>query len=157
MSKHLGNVLEPIPLMDEHGADALRWFMACGGSPWAARRVGHGALEEIVRKVLLTYWNTASFFTLYANAESWSPARLADAPRPRRAPAARPVGARRAAPHGAPTSPRRWRSSTPPRAGRRLAEFLDDLSNWYVRRSRRRFWAGRRRRRSPRCTSAWRR
>ena len=41
MSKHLGNILEPIPLMDEHGADAVRWFMAAGGSPWAARRVGH--------------------------------------------------------------------------------------------------------------------
>ena len=66
MSKHLGNVLEPIPLMDRHGADALRWFMLCGGSPWSARRIGHGQLEEIVRKVLLTYWNTASFLTLYA-------------------------------------------------------------------------------------------
>ena len=92
MSKHLGNVLEPIPLMDQHGADALRWYMACGGSPWAARRVGHGALEEIVRKVLLTYWNTASFFTLYANAESWSPSRLAEAPAVRRAPAASTAG-----------------------------------------------------------------
>ena len=40
MSKHLGNILEPIPLMDQHGADAVRWFMAAGGSPWAARRVG---------------------------------------------------------------------------------------------------------------------
>lgn len=68
MSKHLGNVLEPMPLMERHGADALRWFMAANGSPWAARRVGHAALEEIVRKVLLTYWNTASFFVLYANA-----------------------------------------------------------------------------------------
>ena len=42
MSKHLGNILEPIPLMDAHGADALRWFMLAGGSPWSARRVGHG-------------------------------------------------------------------------------------------------------------------
>ena len=41
MSKHLGNVLEPIPLMDQHGADAVRWFMLAGGSPWQARRVGH--------------------------------------------------------------------------------------------------------------------
>ena len=40
MSKHLGNILEPIPLMDQHGADAVRWFMAAGGSPWSARRVG---------------------------------------------------------------------------------------------------------------------
>ena len=68
MSKHLGNVIEPIPLMDKHGADALRWFFTSAGSPWSARRLGHGALEEIVRKVLLTYWNTVSFFVLYANA-----------------------------------------------------------------------------------------
>jgi isoleucyl-tRNA synthetase len=61
MSKHLGNVLAPIPLMDAHGADALRWFMACSGSPWAPRGVGAGPLNEIVRKVLMTYWNTASF------------------------------------------------------------------------------------------------
>ncbi|MCW2829497.1 MAG: isoleucine-tRNA ligase, partial [Aeromicrobium sp.] len=54
MSKHLGNILLPMPLMDEHGADALRWFMACSGSPWSPRRIGHSALSEIVRKVLLT-------------------------------------------------------------------------------------------------------
>ena len=58
MSKHLGNILEPIPLMDQHGADAVRWFMAGGGSPWPARRVGHAAIQEVVRKTLLTYWNT---------------------------------------------------------------------------------------------------
>ena len=82
MSKHLGNILEPIPLMDRHGADAVRWFMLAGGSPWSARRVGHETLSEVVRKVLLTYWNTASFFTLYAEANGWDPA--ADArPRPR--------------------------------------------------------------------------
>ena len=50
MSKHLGNVLEPLPLMEQHGADALRWFFAASGSPWSTRRVGHAALEEIVRK-----------------------------------------------------------------------------------------------------------
>jgi isoleucyl-tRNA synthetase len=74
MSKHLGNVLEPISLMDTHGADALRWFMACSGSPWAARRVGHTVLSEIVRKVLLTYWNTVAFHVLYARTGGWTPA-----------------------------------------------------------------------------------
>ncbi|MFI6497567.1 isoleucine--tRNA ligase [Nonomuraea typhae] len=139
MSKHLGNVLQPIPLMDQHGADALRWFMACSGSPWAARRVGHGTLEEIVRKVLLTYWNTASFFTLYANASSWTPA--ADA-----SPAAeRPLIDRWALAELHRTVAEvtgALDEYDTVRAGRRLAEFLDDLSNWYVRRSRRRFWQG---------------
>ena len=73
MSKHLGNILEPIPLMDRHGADAVRWFMLAGGSPWSARRVGHETLSEVVRKVLLTYWNTASFFTLYAAGQRLGP------------------------------------------------------------------------------------
>jgi isoleucyl-tRNA synthetase len=85
MSKHLGNVLEPIPLMDRHGADAVRWFFTATGSPWANRKISHGVLEEIVRKVLLTYWNTTSFLVLYANASAaqtnaWTAKRLADAP-----------------------------------------------------------------------------
>ncbi|WP_030909807.1 isoleucine--tRNA ligase [Streptosporangium amethystogenes] len=141
MSKHLGNVLQPMPLMDQHGADALRWYMACSGSPWAARRVGHGALEEIVRKVLLTYWNTASFFTLYAGAESWSPSRLAEAP----AYTERPLIDRWALAELHRTVAEVTASMDvfdTARVGRRLSEFLDDLSNWYVRRSRRRFWAG---------------
>jgi isoleucyl-tRNA synthetase len=139
MSKHLGNVLQPIPLMDQHGADALRWFMAAGGLPWAARRVGHGALEEIVRKILLTYWNTASFLTLYAGAGGWSPERLAEAP----APADRPLLDRWALAELHRTVREvdaALEDFDTARAGRRLAEFVDDLSNWYVRRSRRRFW-----------------
>ena len=146
MSKHLGNVLEPLPLMEQHGADALRWFFAASGSPWSTRRVGHAALEEIVRKILLTYWNTVSFLALYANAaaadgNAWGPERLGEAP----APASRPVLDRwvlselhtlvrdvTAALEGFDTAS----------AGRRIAAFTDDLSNWYVRRSRRRFWEG---------------
>ncbi|HKA97982.1 MAG TPA: isoleucine--tRNA ligase [Streptosporangiaceae bacterium] len=146
MSKHLGNVLEPIPLMEAHGADAVRWFFAASGSPWSTRRIGSGALDEIVRKVLLTYWNTVSFLVLYANAaaangRAWAPSMAADAPEP----AARPLLDRwalselnsvtadvTAAMDGFDTAA----------AGRRLAGFIDDLSNWYVRRSRRRFWDG---------------
>ncbi len=85
MSKHLGNVLEPMQLMEANGADAVRWFFAVSGSPWATRKLGPGILEEIVRKVLLTYWNTASFLVLYANAAQESAAPVS-AP----APAARP-------------------------------------------------------------------
>ncbi|WP_433497002.1 isoleucine--tRNA ligase [Sphaerimonospora sp. CA-214678] len=141
MSKHLGNVLQPMPLMDQHGADSLRWYMATSGSPWAPRRIGHTALEEIVRKVLLTYWNTTSFFTLYANAESWSPKRLAEAP----AYGGRPLIDRWALAELHRTVAEVTESMdefATARAGRRLTEFLDDLSNWYVRRSRRRFWSG---------------
>src|SRR3978361_1978360 len=73
MSKHLGNILEPISLMDRHGADALRWFMLCAGSPWSGRRVGHKVLEEIASKVIRTYWSVASFQPLDARANDWVP------------------------------------------------------------------------------------
>ncbi|NNG19644.1 isoleucine--tRNA ligase [Naumannella sp. ID2617S] len=139
MSKHLGNILEPIPLMDEHGADAVRWFMACSGSPWMARRVGHAAIQETVRKVLLTYWNTVAFQALYARTNDWVPS--GEAP---------PVGQRHVLD--------RWLTSVThvlvrevtaalevfdtQRVGSLVQQFVDDLSNWYVRRSRRRFWDG---------------
>ncbi len=144
MSKHLGNILEPIPLMDRHGADAVRWFMLAGGSPWSARRVGHETLSEVVRKVLLTYWNTASFFTLYAETNGWGgPGGDGATPAPARGD--RPLLdrwalARLASVTGDVT--RALEDFDTQGAGRLLAEFVDDLSNWYVRRSRRRFWDG---------------
>ena len=138
MSKHLGNVLDPFELFDRHGADAVRWLMLAGGSPWSDRRIGHEPLEEIVRKVLLTWWNTASFFNLYASANKWAPG---DVP----APADRPVLDRWALSELHATVAEvdaALEDFDSLRAGRRLARFIDDLSNWYVRRSRRRFWDG---------------
>ena len=112
MSKHLGNILEPIPLMDEHGADAVRWFMAAGGSPWAARRVGHTTIQETVRKVLLTYWNTVAFHVLYANLADWTPGERRH--RDRRASGRSWTGGRSPRRTGwSARSPRRWSSSTP--------------------------------------------
>ncbi|MBW8766683.1 MAG: isoleucine--tRNA ligase, partial [Geodermatophilales bacterium] len=140
MSKHLGNILEPIPLMDRHGADAVRWFMLAGGSPWSARRVGHETLSEVVRKVLLTYWNTASFFTLYAEANGWDPGRT---PAPVRA--ERPLLDRWALAELASVTrdvTAALEDFDTQGAGRLIAQFVDDVSNWYVRRSRRRFWDG---------------
>ena len=138
MSKHLGNVLEPMALMDQHGADAVRWYMLAAGSPWAVRRVGHDSINEVVRKTLLTYWNTVSFHALYANASNFE---ITQTP----ALSERPLMDR-------------WIISElnllvkevdaaledfdSQIAGRALARFIDDLSNWYVRRSRRRFWDG---------------
>lgn len=149
MSKHLGNILEPMPLMERHGADAVRWFMACSGSPWMARRVGHASIQETVRKVLLTFWNSVSFQVLYAGANDWSP--VAEEPRSE---VSKPRKLRVA---GRPVLDRWLVSRTnllirevtealenfdTQRAGTRLSEFVDSLSNWYVRRSRRRFWDG---------------
>ncbi|NGN65861.1 isoleucine--tRNA ligase [Streptomyces sp. A7024] len=139
MSKHLGNILQPIPLMDQHGADAVRWFMAAGGSPWAARRVGHGTIQEVVRKTLLTYWNTVAFQALYARTSGWAPS-AADP-----APAERPVLDRWLLGElGVLTRDvtEAMEAYDTQRAGKLLSAFVDDLSNWYVRRSRRRFWQG---------------
>ncbi len=139
MSKHLGNILEPMPLMDEHGADAVRWFMCASGSPWAARRVGNSTLQEIVRKVLLTYWNTVAFQALYARTNGWTPDQSAPAPD------RRPVLDRwllsqlNRLTRDVTTALEDFDTQ---RVGAQLAEFVDDLSNWYVRRSRRRFWDG---------------
>jgi isoleucyl-tRNA synthetase len=139
MSKHLGNILEPIPLMEQHGADAVRWFMLAGGSPWAERRVGHNTLQEAVRKVLLTYWNTVAFQVLYARAAGWSPGDGAPDVQNR------PVLDRWLASETARLTVRMTESLDSfdsQRAGQLLSTFIDDLSNWYVRRSRRRFWNG---------------
>jgi isoleucyl-tRNA synthetase len=146
MSKHLGNVLEPMQLMEAHGADAVRWFFAVSGSPWSTRKISDAVLAEIVRKVLLTYWNTAAFLVLYAS----TAAAQADPAGQRRAQDAPPPAARPALD--------RWLLSElnslvldvtaaleafdSAAAGRLLAAFVDALSNWYVRRSRRRFWDG---------------
>lgn len=140
MSKHLGNVVEPIGLMDRHGADGLRWFMLASGSPWQARRVGDESITEAVRKVLLTFWSTASFQSLYGRIADFDPS-AADIP---------PAKTR--------CSMDRWALSEANRlvvgvedalneydtqvAGRLISTYIDDLSNWYVRRSRRRFWDG---------------
>jgi isoleucyl-tRNA synthetase len=125
----------------------VRWFFAASGSPWGARRIGPNVLDEIVRKVLLTYWNTASFLVLYANAAgasdggAWTPDSAGSAP----APADRPLLDRwllsevHACVRDVTASFESFDTAT---AGRRLASLIDDLSNWYVRRSRRRFWDG---------------
>ncbi|WGT46951.1 isoleucine--tRNA ligase [Tessaracoccus lacteus] len=139
MSKHLGNVLEPIPLMDQHGADAVRWFMACSGSPWSARRVGHQAIGETVRKVLLTYWNTVAFQSLYARAANWEPTGTAPAVSERHVLDQWLVSATQQLILDTTESLEKFDTQ---RYGQALAGFVDALSNWYVRRSRRRFWTG---------------
>lgn len=139
MSKHLGNILQPIPLMDQHGADAVRWFMAAGGSPWAARRVGHGTIQEVVRKTLLTYWNTVAFQALYARTSGWAPGEADPAVGDRPLLDRWLVGEVNVLTRDVTDA---LESYDTQRAGKLLSAFVDDLSNWYVRRSRRRFWQG---------------
>ena len=137
MSKRLGNVVDPITVLDTHGADALRWYLFTASHPGEARRFSDKLVNETLRRVLLTLWNVYSFFTNYANIDEFEPDQIpADW---------RPIA-----------ELDRWILSelntlvqqvddnldhyNPTDAGRRIQEFIDILSNWYVRRSRRRFW-----------------
>ncbi len=138
MSKSLGNVIDPWDVLNRQGADALRWFLLTSGSPWASRRVGMDILDQSVRQFLLTLWNVYAFFVTYANADGFDPETAPAAPA-----SERPVLDRwllsqladtvRVARDGLETYDATG-------AGRRIATFVDDLSNWYVRRARRRFW-----------------
>jgi isoleucyl-tRNA synthetase len=142
MSKSLGNVLDPFELLDRYGADALRWYMLAGGSPWVSRRLSPEVLEEVTRSFFLTLWNTYGFFTLYgrlARFEPRSTGRTSSRP-DSLAPLDRWVLGELADTVAQVTE--RLDGYDPAAAGRRLTAFVDDLSNWYVRLSRRRFWRG---------------
>ena len=138
MSKSLGNVIDPFDVLDRHGADALRWFLVTSGSPWASRRVSMEVFDEIVRQFLLTLWNVYAFFVTYAGADGFDPD-VAPAP----SVASRPMMDRWIVSQLQRTiddARRGLDAYDATGAGRRIEAFVDDLSNWYVRRSRRRFW-----------------
>jgi isoleucyl-tRNA synthetase len=138
MSKSLGNIVDPWQVIERYGADALRWYFFTSRQPWAGYRFSMGTVEESVRQFLLPLWNTYHFYVLYAHANGVAPA----------------LGGR-AQPA---TDLDRWAISRlettvaevraglddydATSAGRAIASFIDELSNWYVRRSRRRFWDG---------------
>jgi isoleucyl-tRNA synthetase len=126
-------------VLDRHGADALRWFLIAGGSPWADRRVSMDALDEEVRQFLLTLWNEYSFFVTYANVDGFDPASALEVPLAHRPPLDRWVLSQLARTVREARDGLETYDATG--AGRRIAAFVDDLSNWYVRRARRRFWA----------------
>ena len=133
MSKSKGNVVVPWDVIEAHGADALRWYYFTSKQPWDGYRFSLEAVAESVRQFLKTLWNTYGFFVLYAN--------VTDA-RVRAEPTEldRWIRSRLAATMERVTE--RMEDYDTTFAGRAIAEFVDDLSNWYVRRSRRRFWDG---------------
>ena len=136
MSKSKGNVADPFEVLDEHGADAVRWFMYTAAPPGNERRFSSALVGETSRRFLSTLWNTYSFFVTYANLSAFDPEQPA-----------REEGR---------TELDRWVRSElhrtvrrvtegldayePAEAARPIAEFVEQLSNWYVRRNRRRFW-----------------
>ncbi|MDQ1516217.1 MAG: isoleucyl-tRNA synthetase, partial [Actinomycetota bacterium] len=140
MSKSKGNVIDPWEIFRTKGADPLRWYFFSAGSPWTNRRVYGEGIDESIRKFLLTLWNTLSFFVTYANLEGFDPA-------PNREKAGAPpvehvldrwLASRREATVKAVTDALEAYDTLT--AAQTLEAFVDDLSNWYVRRSRPRFW-----------------
>ncbi len=137
MSKSRGNVVNPWDVLNKQGADALRWYFFTGVSPWLSKNFSVKAIDEVVRKFILTLWNTYSFFVIYANIDNFNPYN-----------------------HTLKAEDRfeidRWIISELNRTVKKVNELMDDfnvtesgrliqnftdvLSNWYVRRSRRRFW-----------------
>ena len=138
MSKSLGNVVDPLEVMQRYGADALRWVLLTSGSPWSSRRLGDTVLEEAIRQFLLTLWHVYSFFVLYANADGADPDAAPAPPLTSRPLLDRWILSRLA---GTVRDVREGMDAYDVTgAGRRIQGFVDELSNWYVRRSRRRFW-----------------
>jgi isoleucyl-tRNA synthetase len=139
MSKSRGNVVTPWEVIDRFGADAFRWYLFTAQQPWSGYRFSMEAISEALRNFLLTLWNTYSFWVLYANAESLAPGEP-PAPPAEGTELDRWIVSRLDATTGAVIEEMDRFDCTA--AGREIAAFVEDLSNWYVRLSRRRFWDG---------------
>ncbi len=138
MSKSVGNVIDPWDILSTRGADPLRWWMFSQGSPWTPTRVSFEVIDSAMRDSLLTLWNTWSFFSTYASLNGFDPA---DPSIP--APEDRSVLDRwmRSRLHATvATATEALDDYEPFPAASAIAQLIDDTSNWYVRRSRRRFW-----------------
>jgi isoleucyl-tRNA synthetase len=138
MSKSLGNTVEPWDVIDRYGADALRWYFFTSKQPWDGYRFSMEAIGEAVRQFVLQLWNTYGFYVLYANANAIThDGSAGNAPEDEfdrwvlsRLSATTEVVRERLEDFDVTT------------AGRAIQAFVEELSNWYVRRSRRRFWDG---------------
>ena len=137
MSKHKGNVVDPWSVLDKQGADAVRWYFYTNSAPWIPSRFGAEAVSEVQRKFQGTLWNTYAFFALYAEIDGYDPSRY-DLKK------------------CSLTLMDRWVLSklntlvkhvdewlaeyNITDSARAIQDFVDDLSNWYVRRGRDRYW-----------------
>ncbi len=140
MSKRLGNAVNPFSAIEEYGSDPLRWYMMTNASPWDNLKFDIEGVEEVRRKFFGTLYNTYSFFALYANVDGFSPDEktipLAERPEiDRWVISLLNSLIKEVTEH--------FENYEPTRAGRAIQDFVNDnLSNWYVRLNRKRFWGG---------------
>lgn len=141
MSKRLGNSVDPFMIMEQKGADALRWYMITNSSPWDNLKFDPSGVDEVTRKLFGTLHNTYSFFALYANIDNFDPATARRIPLEERPELDRWILSRL---HSLITEVKSdLEDYEPTKAGREIAATVtDQLSNWYVRLARKRFWGG---------------
>ena len=137
MSKHIGNVVDPWVLLDNQGADAVRWYFYTSSMPWLPNRFSAEAVSESQRKYMGTFWNTYAFYILYADIDNFDPTRH-KLVRENLTPMDRWILSRLNTLIGHVEAYLDELKMT--EAGREMQDFMDDLSNWYVRRCRERYW-----------------
>ena len=137
MSKHIGNVVDPWVLLDNQGAEAVRWYFYTSSMPWLPNRFSAEAVSESQRKYMGTFWNTYAFYILYADIDNFDPTRH-KLVRENLTPMDRWILSRLNTLMGRVEAYLDDLKMT--EAGREMQDFMDDLSNWYVRRCRERYW-----------------
>ncbi len=140
MAKRKGNVIDPFVVYNKYGTDAVRWYMMTNSVPWESIKFSISGVEEVIRKFFGTLYNTYSFFALYANIDGFS-YKEAEIPVEKRPDSDRWILSllntliKEVTEH--------YENYHPTKAGRAIQEFvIDNLSNWYVRLNRKRFWGG---------------
>lgn len=137
MSKHIGNVIEPMSVIDKYGSDAVRWYFYTNSSPWLPSRFYEEAVAEVQRKYLGTLWNTYSFYILYADIDKFDPTKykLDDCKLSKMDKWV--LSCLNSLIEYIDEGLENYKITETSRA---LSDFTDNLSNWYVRRSRERYW-----------------
>ena len=138
MSKSKGNAVDPFEALETYGADAIRWYFYINSAPWLPNRFHGKAVQEGQRKFMGTLWNTYAFFVLYANIDNFDATKYELEYEKLSVMDKWLLSKLNTVVTAVDTNLENYRI---PEAARALQEFVDDMSNWYVRRSRERFWA----------------
>ena len=137
MSKSKGNAVDPFEVLAEYGADAIRWYFYSNSAPWLSTRFMGKTVQEGQRKFMSTLWNTYAFYVLYAEIDQFDPNKYPDAPEKLTVMDKWLLSRLNTMIRAVDENLENYKI---PEAARALQEFVDDMSNWYVRRSRQRFW-----------------